>query len=207
MEKILSDKVINRLTLYHSILTDYIEKDIEYISSPQIADLLHVDNTQVRKDIALLNRIDPICSAEKEILLKIGVRVMLLTNLDFDKGLINGSCGVVKEICENHVLIRFDNGIYSKITQHDFEFYKNDVLIALRRQYPLRLAYGITIHKSQGMSLDKLVVNCSRIFEKGQTYVALSRIKTLNGLYLKNFDPNKVMVDERVVEFYKSLNT
>lgn len=55
MEKILSDKVINRLTLYHSILTDYIEKDIEYISSPQIAELLHVDNTQVRKDIALLN--------------------------------------------------------------------------------------------------------------------------------------------------------
>lgn len=54
MIKVLSDKVINRLTLYHSILTDYIEKDIEYISSPQIADLLHVDNTQVRKDIALL---------------------------------------------------------------------------------------------------------------------------------------------------------
>ena len=55
MEKILSDKVINRLTLYHSILTDYIEKNVEYISSPQIAELLHVDNTQVRKDIALLN--------------------------------------------------------------------------------------------------------------------------------------------------------
>ena len=54
MDKILSDKVINRLTLYHSILTDYIEKNIEYISSPQIAELLHVDNTQVRKDIALL---------------------------------------------------------------------------------------------------------------------------------------------------------
>ncbi|MBQ4077789.1 redox-sensing transcriptional repressor Rex [bacterium] len=55
MKKTLSDKVINRLTLYHSILTDYIEKGIEYISSPQIAELLHVDNTQVRKDIALLN--------------------------------------------------------------------------------------------------------------------------------------------------------
>ena len=54
MNKVLSDKVINRLTLYHSILTDYIEKKIEYISSPQIADLLHMDNTQVRKDIALL---------------------------------------------------------------------------------------------------------------------------------------------------------
>ena len=55
MEKNLPDKVIKRLTLYHSILTDYIEKNIEYISSPQIAELLHVDNTQVRKDIALLN--------------------------------------------------------------------------------------------------------------------------------------------------------
>lgn len=55
MNKVISDKVINRLTLYHSILTDYIEKNIEYISSPQIAELLHVDNTQVRKDIALLN--------------------------------------------------------------------------------------------------------------------------------------------------------
>lgn len=54
MHKILTDKVINRLTLYHSILSDYIEKKIEYISSPQIAELLHVDNTQVRKDIALL---------------------------------------------------------------------------------------------------------------------------------------------------------
>ena len=55
MEKTLSDKLINRLTLYHSILTEYIEKNIDYISSPQIAELLHVDNTQVRKDIALLN--------------------------------------------------------------------------------------------------------------------------------------------------------
>ncbi len=54
INKILTDKVINRLTLYHSILTDYIEKNIEYISSTNIAELLHVDNTQIRKDIALL---------------------------------------------------------------------------------------------------------------------------------------------------------
>lgn len=78
-------------------------------------------------------------------------------------------------------------------------------MIAIRRQFPLRLAYGITIHKSQGMSLDKLVVDCSRIFEKGQAYVALSRIKTLDGLYLRNFNPAKVMVDDTVVEFYKTL--
>ncbi len=54
MHKVLTDKIINRLTLYHSILSDYIEKEIEYISSPQIADLLHIDNTQIRKDIAMI---------------------------------------------------------------------------------------------------------------------------------------------------------
>ncbi|MBR6162823.1 AAA family ATPase [bacterium] len=153
----------------------------------------------------LLKRIDVVCSAEKSISLKIGARVILLINFDFKKGLINGSCGEVKEINDNYILIRFDNGQTEQIPKHDFEFYNNDKLIALRRQFPLKLAYGITIHKSQGMSLDKLVVDCSRIFEKGQAYVALSRIRTLNGLYLKNFSPAKVMVDNTVVEFYKNL--
>ena len=153
----------------------------------------------------ILKRIDTICNAEKVISLKIGVRVMLLTNLSFEKGLINGSCGEVEEIDDDYVLVKFDNGQESEITKHDFEFYNNEKLIAVRKQFPLRLAYGITIHKSQGMSLDKLVVDCSRIFEKGQAYVALSRIKTLNGLYLRNFNPAKVMVDDKVVEFYKNL--
>ena len=153
----------------------------------------------------ILKRIDVTCNAEKCISLKIGARVMLLINLDFKKGLINGSCGEVQEIDDDYILVKFDNGEIAKITKHDFEFYNNEKLIALRRQFPLRLAYGITIHKSQGMSLDKLVVDCSRIFEKGQTYVALSRIKTLEGLYLRNFDPAKVMVDDKVVKFYDEL--
>ena len=164
-----------------------------------------VENPTNLREENILKRIDVVCSAEKSISLKIGVRVMLLINLDFEKGLINGSCGEVREINSDYILVYFDNGQSTKITRHDFEFYNNEKLIALRRQFPLRLAYGITIHKSQGMSLDKLVVDCSRIFEKGQAYVALSRIKTLNGLYLRNFNPAKVMVDNTVVEFYKNL--
>ena len=57
----------------------------------------------------------------------------------------------------------------------------------------------------KGMTLDKLVVDCSRIFEKGQAYVAMSRVKTLDGLFLKNFSKDKVMVDQRVAEFYSNL--
>lgn len=164
-----------------------------------------VDSPETEREHKLLERIDVTCRAEKNIILKIGARVMLLTNLDFEKGLINGSCGVVKDICEDYVLVLFDNGKKIKIKQHDFEFYNNNQIIAIRRQYPLRLAYGITIHKSQGMSLDNLVVDCSRIFEKGQAYVAISRIKKLDGLYLNNFNPANVMVDDKVVEFYKNL--
>ena len=149
--------------------------------------------------------IDKYCSVEKKIELKNGARVMLLINLDFDKCLINGSCGNVLEMGEDYVLVKFDNGERYEVRKHDFEFYRNEKLIAKRTQIPLKLAYGITIHKSQGMSLDKLVVDGKKVFANGQVYVALSRIKTLNGLYLVNFDPKTIKVDEKVVEFYKNL--
>ena len=149
--------------------------------------------------------IDKCCRAEKEIELNVGARVMLLTNLDFEKCLINGSCGNVLEMDDDYILVKFDNGVTSEIKRHNFEFYRNNKLIAKRSQFPLKLAYGITIHKSQGMSLDRLVVDGTKVFEKGQVYVALSRIRTLNGLYLINFDPNKIKVDEKVVDFYNNL--
>jgi len=145
------------------------------------------------------------CRAEKEIALKLGAKVMLLVNLDFNRGLINGSCGDIQNFNEDTITVKFDNGEVADIPRHRFEYYYHDKLTAERTQFPLKLAYGITIHKSQGMTLDKLVVDCSRIFEKGQAYVAMSRVKTLNGLYLKNFSKDKVMVDDHVAEFYSNL--
>ena len=145
------------------------------------------------------------CRAEKEIALKLGARVMLLVNMDFNKGLINGACGVIQGFNQDTISIKFDNGIVSNIPKHKFEYYYNECVVAERMQYPLKLAYGITIHKSQGMTLDRLVVDCARIFERGQSYVAMSRVKTLEGLYLKNFEPEKVLVDNRVAEFYENI--
>lgn len=145
------------------------------------------------------------CRAEKDIPLKLGAKVMLLINMDFNKGLINGACGVIQRFNENSIEIKFDNGTTASIPRHKFEYYYNDRVVAERMQYPLRLAYGITIHKSQGMTLDKLVVDCSRIFERGQAYVAMSRVKTLEGLFIKNFESEKVHVDSRVAEFYENL--
>ena len=145
------------------------------------------------------------CRADKELPLKIGAKVMLLINLDFNRGLINGSCGKIIEFNENTISIKFDNGVTAPIPKHTFEYYYHDKIAAERTQFPLKLAYGITIHKSQGMTLDKLVVDCSRIFERGQAYVAMSRVKTLDGLYIKSFSKEKVMVDSKVADFYSDL--
>jgi ATP-dependent DNA helicase PIF1 len=73
---------------------------------------------------------------------------------------------------------------------------------ARRKQLPLRLAWAITIHKSQGMTIEFLEVNISKVFEKGQAYVALSRARSLEGLKVVNFDRNRCFCEEKVVQFY-----
>ncbi|MCR5266219.1 MAG: AAA family ATPase [Cyanobacteria bacterium RUI128] len=209
------------------------KKDIELLKSREVedsndlSDMLHIfsTNEEVRRynqqRFSLLNgklhfveAIDTLyantnvlnfCKAEEYIYLKVGARVMLLVNLNFEKGLINGSCGTVTEVNTDDIVIKFDNGVCESIQRFEFEFYKNDKLIASRKQFPLQLAYAITTHKSQGMTLDKLFVDFSRFFENGQTYVALSRIKTLDGLHISNFNPHKIKVDDKIVEFYKQL--
>ena len=75
------------------------------------------------------------------------------------------------------------------------------------KQIPLIYAWAITIHKAQGVSLDMAQIDAgSNIFECGQTYVALSRIKSLEGLYLTAFNPQKIKVNKKVQEFYTALD-
>jgi len=157
-------------------------------------------------DVMTWEMFDKCCKAPQNLELKINCKVMLLKNLNFAKGLINGSCGTVLELGEDTILVKFDNGVEEPIAKQTFEAYRDGELVVSREQYPLRLAYGITIHKSQGMTLEKLIVDCNRIFECGQAYVAMSRIKSKDGLYLKSFNPNKVKVNEQVLRFYEALN-
>jgi ATP-dependent DNA helicase PIF1 len=74
-------------------------------------------------------------------------------------------------------------------------------------QYPLKHAWALTIHKSQGMTLDRAQIDAGKfIFSPGQTYTALSRVRSLEGLSLVDFDPNKVLIDPSVVAFYQSIS-
>lgn len=184
-----------------------------FISTDKIhkkKEIIEVNREQPNKGLSKFDLItwemfDKYCKAPLILELKEGCKVMLLKNHSFAKGLINGSCGTVLKIDKESILIKFDNGTEEEIPSHTFEYYRGGELVASRDQYPLRLAYGITIHKSQGMTLEQLVVDCKRIFECGQSYVALSRVKTLEGLHLRGFNPGKVAVNEYVINFYDSL--
>jgi len=149
--------------------------------------------------------------------MKKGSVVMLTVNLCVDDGLCNGSQGIIVDILENQFVpelpssprfimpvIRFNNGITIPVGPH---FWQNDfyprICVA---QIPLVLAWAMTIHKIQGASLDIAQVDagCS-IFEYGQTYVGLSRVRSLEGLYLTNFKPNRIKTNPLVKKFYKSI--
>jgi ATP-dependent DNA helicase PIF1 len=123
--------------------------------------------------------------------LRLGASVMLLKNLDLDAGLANGSLGVVK--CLNPLVVTFIGGVERVIGAEvwDIKFdVGNYVCSATVEQYPLQLAWALTIHKIQGASLDRVSVALDRsLFEFGHAYVALSRVKTLQGLHLTVFDP------------------
>ena len=72
--------------------------------------------------------------------------------------------------------------------------------------FPIQLAYATTIHKSQGVTLNDAIIDIGKnIFEYGQTYVALSRVKSLDGLYLTSFDYNKIMANPKVKQFYNNI--
>ncbi len=153
----------------------------------------------------------------RELKLKVGCRVMLLKNIAVTQGLANGSCGTITEIYKDVIKVKFDNSTTVPLSRTEFETYKYKNISLqreckqsykqriVRKQFPVRLAYGITIHKSQGMTFDNLVVHLDKIFAAGQCYVALSRTTSLSGLNPLGFDPSKIAVNKDVIDFYHVL--
>jgi ATP-dependent DNA helicase PIF1 len=138
-----------------------------------------------------------------DIELRIGAQVMLIANLDFTIGLVNGSRGIITRICPVTKLpvVEFINGIERTIGYHDWAI--DGFPFASRSQLPLRLSYAITIHRSQGATLDCALIDVGMgTFEYGQAYVALSRVTSLDALYIYDFDPRAFRVHPKVHEYY-----
>ncbi|OXB54052.1 hypothetical protein ASZ78_001292 [Callipepla squamata] len=159
-------------------------------------------------DPMLLKLIDAQCPVGGRVELKVGAQVMLAKNLDVSQGLVNGARGVVVGFeTEQKGLpkVRFLCGVTRVIKMERWLFKGPSGVHLSRQQLPLKLAWAISIHKSQGMSLDSVEISLSRVFESGQAYVALSRARSLAGLRVLDFDPKVVRADPTVLHFYRQL--
>lgn len=138
--------------------------------------------------------------------LKKGAFVMCIVNLSPEEGIVNGTCGKIIDFSENSFpIVKFSSGIIKTIGPYSWKS-ENIPGISIN-QIPLILSWSITIHKCQGLTLDKAIIDASKnIFEAGQMYVALSRVKNLDGLYLINFDINSLKINYNVLQFYKNNN-
>ncbi len=137
-------------------------------------------------------------------------QVMLITNIDIDSGLVNGSRGVIigfdTKGAEPLPIVQFKNGRREIIERNSWEI--DDLKGVSRSQIPLRLAYAITIHKCQGATLDCALIDIGRsTFEYGQAYVALSRVKNLESLYVHEFAAEAVRASPQVCAFYEATNS
>jgi ATP-dependent DNA helicase PIF1 len=148
---------------------------------------------------------------DKTLHFKLGAQVMCIINIKATDGsdmLCNGSQGIITDFCEitKAPIVTFNNGFVKVMTKH---VWVSDKIPGIGvSQIPLILAWALTIHKSQGATMDAAEIDVgSGIFECGQTYVALSRVKSLEGLYLTSFDAKRIRINKKVKDFYESLTT
>eukprot|EP01132_Coremiostelium_polycephalum_P005078 gene5078-6321_t len=160
------------------------------------------------KDLIAL--LDKDCPAPQKLVLKVGAQVVLLRKLPNNPSLVNGSRGVVVGFVKNRAKSKHKNWIGTnthlpvvlfndgqKVTVPPSEFGVWNENKAFRTQLPLKLAWALTIHRAQGMTLDKVECKLSETFAPGQAYVALSRVKTLEGLYLKEFAKKSIKTSSK----------
>ena len=140
---------------------------------------------------------------EENLVLKKGAYVMCIANLDLGLGIANGTTGILVDFTpEKLPVVQFDK---HKIVIGKKEWKSENVPGISVFQIPLILAWGITIHKAQGLTLDKAIIDIGKdLFEAGQMYVALSRIKSLEGVYLKEFNINNLKINNKVLTYYKT---
>jgi hypothetical protein len=135
--------------------------------------------------------------------IRVGARVMSLVN-DSSKGCYNGMLGIVLAMDTKHITVRMDSGVTIKFERYTWSNtqykLKGDKIekedIGTCSQFPLTLAWAITIHKSQGLTFDKVVIHVSRTFCSGQLYVALSRCRTLEGITSDAFITKRMIIPE-----------
>ena len=141
------------------------------------------------------------CLSPEDLELKVGAVVMCTKNNPKER-FVNGTLGTVIEFEQftGYPIIKTKNGKSITIAPMDWSVEENGKIKAKITQIPLRLAWAITVHKSQGMSMDAALMDLSEVFEFGQGYVALSRVRRLSGLYLLGINDRALQVHPQILE-------
>ncbi|KAA8819454.1 ATP-dependent endonuclease [Bifidobacterium rousetti] len=171
----------------------------------RIDDAPHEFHAEQAGPANLVERLKRNMLAPERLVLKEGAAVMALRN-DTDRQFVNGSLGTVRGFAASNKggwpIVEFENGNIVTMKPASWQMMDGDEVLASVSQVPLRCAWGITIHKSQGMTLDRAVMDLRRTFAPGMGYVALSRVESLGGLYLEGVNnrmflvsPDAVMLD------------
>lgn len=138
--------------------------------------------------------------------LKMGAQVMLTINLDVEAGLVNGSRGVVVGMTDDAITVRFLDGREMPLERYQYTVEEDGKVAYYVEQFPLILAYALSIHKVQGCTLDYAVMDLGNsVFENSMTYVALSRVRSLEGLFLTSYQPHRIKCHPDALSFYQSL--
>ena len=156
----------------------------------------------------IFNKIQKNSSLSEELILCKNAQVMLVKNIDIENGLANGSQGVVVGFTEDPIrpIVKFKNGQTHIIDKELWEIEELGKKIATIRQIPLKLSYALSIHRSQGVTLDFAQIDLRNIFEYGMAYVALSRLKSLDGLTITGIDYDSIRANPKAVSFYEKLS-
>lgn len=199
---------------------DLNEVALDDLQSPFIKfeaeDTLGVDDNKVGETLKIVHHcseeqskvLDSNLNIGRSVKLKVGAQVMLVANLDVAMGLVNGSRGVITKLAQTQVHVKF------KGKEHEFEMpidpytfkieHQGEILV--RNIVPLIPAYASTVHKCQGVSLDCAIVNCGdSIFSPAQAYVALSRVRSIEGLFLEQLKLDKIYPNKHALQFEEKM--
>jgi hypothetical protein len=179
--------------------------DVDTINKVELAKLKGFEETnymmESKGQMFIVEALRKSCLALPHLKLKVGARVMCVKN-NFEKGYVNGTLGVVASCTRGEdPVIRLGNGKLITIEKASWKVEEDGNVKAELIQYPLRLAWAITVHKSQGMSLDAVEVDLGKAFEAGMGYVALSRVRSLEGLTILGLNKTALEVNPEVLLF------
>jgi ATP-dependent DNA helicase PIF1 len=181
--------------------------DVEAINQRHllaITDESHTYQMHTKGNKARIEQLMKSVLAPETLVLKVGAEVMFVAN-NFAEGFVNGSRGRVVDFEGDKPIVELLNGRIIEVELHSWSISEDGRIRAEVAQLPLRLAWAITIHKSQGMSLDAAEVDLSRAFTPGMGYVALSRVRSLDGLYLLGINQVAMAMHPEIFSFDEQL--